>query len=80
MFGFKDFKHSFILILLFGIGFLAVVIPLNSLLPDYFDPMVPDFLENTSILFYVQSHFNLLVELIPVAGLLAIILVVWRSK
>ena len=69
MFNYKDFKHAFFIFLLSCIVFIALVWPLQDILPDYFDSWVPDFLANKSILMYAM----------PV-GLLTIIIFLWRKK
>lgn len=81
MFSYKEFKHALFVFLLFFVGLVAILIPLNQLLPDFFDPMIPDFLENKSVWYYViNEHLNFFLELIVVVGLVAIILFLWRKR
>lgn len=80
MFSYREVKQAFILFVLGSIGLLALLVPLNQLLPDFFDSMVPDFLENTSIVMYLHQHLNFLIEIIAAVGLFAFILYLWRKR
>ena len=80
IFSFREFKQAFILFLMGGIGLLALLIPLEQLLPDYFDSWVPDFLANKSIWYYGMEHLNFFLEIIAPVGLLAMIIFLWRKR
>jgi hypothetical protein len=80
MFSYQEMKYAFIVFVLGGIGLVGLLVPLNQLLPDFFDSWVPDFLENTSIINYLHIHLNFLIEIVVAVGLLAFILYLWRKK
>lgn len=80
MFSYREVKQAFVLFVLGSIGLLALLVPLNQLLPDFFDSMVPDFLENTSIIMYLHQHLNFFIEIIAVVGLFAFIIYLWRKR
>ena len=80
MFSFSEFKHAFIVFVVGAVGLLALLVPLQQLLPDYFDSWVPDFLENKSILLYVHEHLGFFIEILAAVGLLTVIIYLWRKK
>jgi len=80
MFNYTDFKHAIIVFFALSLIFLALVLPLQTLLPDFFDPMVPNFLINKSILTYLMEHANFFFSMIIPVGLFTIVLYLWRKR
>ena len=62
-------------IFLFIVGFLMLVVPLNDILPVGLHDFIPPFLQNTSILLYLQLHFDLLIKL---TALGFVLYVIWK--
>lgn len=62
-------------IFLFVLGFLALVLPLDQILPPALHGFIPPILKDTTILLYLQLHFDLLVKL---AGLGFVVYALWR--
>ena len=64
-----------VVIFLLILGFLSLVLPLDQFLPPALHGFIPPFLENTTLLLYLQLHFDLLIKL---AGLGFVIYVLWK--
>ncbi len=80
MFSYREMKQAFILFLLGAVVIIALLIPLPQLLPDYFDPWVPDFLTNISLFNYLHLHLNFIISIITATGLFAFVIYLWRKK
>ena len=80
MFFFREFKHAFVLFIIMAIGLVALVVPLDQVLPPFFVDWVPPFLSNKSILLYLHEHIDFFLMIIPAVGLFTIILYLWRKR